>query len=92
MAEREQQLLQQQANNFDSMQVELGDLDVLRLADVSDADLMDDIIPEDTEDEDEFEEDEEEEPEDEDYAMPIGPLPQMIFNDLKSLDEMVSSW
>ena len=89
LAEREQQLLQHQANNFDSMQVELGDLDVLRLADVSDADLIPDCIIEDTEEEDEFEE-EEEEPEDEDYAMPIGPLPQMIFNDLKSLDEMVS--
>ena len=71
------------------MQVELGDLDRLRLAEVSDADLIGDII-EDTEEEDEFEDDEEEEPEDEDYAMPIGPLPQMIFNDLKSLDEMVS--
>ena len=47
------------------MQVELGDLDVLRLADVSDADLIPDCIIEDTEEEDEFEE-EEEEPEDED--------------------------
>ena len=76
------------------MQVELGDLDVLRLADVSDADLIPDCIIEDTEEEEdddfEEEEEEEEEPEDEDYAMPIGPLPQMIFNDLKSLDEMVS--
>ena len=94
LAEREQQLLQHQANNFDSMQVELGDLDVLRLADVSDADLIPDCIIEDTEEEDddfeEEEEEEEEEPEDEDYAMPIGPLPQMVFNDLKSLDEMVS--
>ena len=95
LAEREQQLLQHQANNFDSMQVELGDLDVLRLADVSDADLIPDCIIEDTEEEEdddfeEEEEEEEEEPEDEDYAMPIGPLPQMIFNDLKSLDEMVS--
>merc|ERR1712226_1742856 len=73
------------------MQVELGDLDVLRLADVSDADLIPDCIIEDTEEEDDFEEEEEEEEEaeDEDYAMPIGPLPQMIFNDLKSLDEMV---
>ena len=24
------------------------------------------------------------------YEMPIGPLPQMVTNDLKSLDEMVS--
>ena len=91
LAEREQQLLQHQSNNFDSMQVELGDLDVLRLAEVSGADDLPDCIIEDTEEEDEFEEEEEEEePEDEDYAMPIGPLPQMIFNDLKSLDEMVS--
>ena len=75
------------------MQVELGDLDVLRLAEVSGADDIPDCIIEDTEEEDEFEEEEEEEePEDEDYAMPIGPLPQMIFNDLKSLDEMVSKF
>lgn len=67
----------------------VGDLDALRLADVSSPDLIGDII-EDTEEEDEFEDDAEEEPEDEDYAVPIGPLPQMIFNDLKSLDEMVS--
>jgi hypothetical protein len=39
---------------------------------------------------DEEEEEEEEEEEDEDYAFPIGPLPQNITNDLKSLDEMVS--
>ena len=73
------------------MQVELGDLDIqhqLRLADVEE-DLIEDII-EDTEEDEEFEDEEEEEVEDEDYAMPIGPLPQMIFNDLKSLDEMVS--
>ena len=57
------------------MQVELGDLDVLRLADVSDADLIPDCIIEDTEEEDDFEEEEEEEEvEDEDYAMPIAPL------------------
>ncbi|TRY70714.1 hypothetical protein TCAL_16364 [Tigriopus californicus] len=37
----------------------------------------------------ESETEEEEEEEDEDYAFPIGPLPQMVTNDLKSLDEMV---
>ena len=40
--------------------------------------------------EDEDDEDDEDEPEDEEgYAFPIGPLPQQITNDLKSLDEMV---
>jgi len=34
--------------------------------------------------------DEEEEEEMEGYAFPIGPLPQQVTNDLKSLDEMVS--
>ena len=53
--------------------------------------LIENVTPFQEEDDDfEEEEEEEEEPEDEDYAMPIGPLPQMIFNDLKSLDEMVS--
>ena len=33
----------------------------------------------------------EEEEEEEGYPYPIGPLPQEVFNDLKSLDEMVSS-
>ena len=33
----------------------------------------------------------EEEEEEEGYPYPIGPLPQEIFNDLKSLDEMVRS-
>ena len=36
------------------------------------------------------EEEEEEVEEDQDYEFPIGPMPQHITNDLKSLDEMVS--
>ena len=78
------------AEIFDSMQVEV-DMDELSLADVEYDDHLD-IEEEGDEDEDEDEDDDEEdeEEEDEDYAFPIGPLPQNITNDLKSLDEMVS--
>jgi hypothetical protein len=41
------------------------------------------------EEEEEMEEEEEEEEEDEGYPYPIGPMPQEIYNDLRSLDEMV---
>ncbi len=41
------------------------------------------------EEEDMEEEEEEEEEEDEGYPYPIGPMPQEIYNDLRSLDEMV---
>ena len=88
--------------NFDSMQVEVG-MDDLNLADVELEDLLeaagaghgtgeadDDVDVDDDDDVDDDEEEEEEEEEDEDYAFPIGPLPQNITNDLKSLDEMVS--
>ena len=86
---------------FSSMQVQIDPDDDLNLADVEDGhddedlDDLDDL--EDDEDEDEDEEDEEDEDDDDDeiddmegYEMPIGPLPQMVTNDLKSLDEMVS--
>ena len=76
---------------FDSMQVEV-DMDELSLADVEYEDNLDNLDDVDEEDEDEEEEEEEEEEEDEDYAFPIGPLPQNITNDLKSLDEMVSDF
>ena len=78
------------AEIFDSMQVEV-DMDELSLADVEYDDHLD-VEEEGDEDEDEDEDDDEEdeEEEDEDYAFPIGPLPQNITNDLKSLDEMVS--
>ncbi len=62
---------------FDSMQVEFDVDDDVNLADVEDGD--------------EAEEEEEEEEEMEGYEMPIGPLPQTVTNDLKSLDEMVSN-
>ena len=82
MAEREK-LLEQQ--DFPSMLPGYDDteFDTERLDEVSSPDIIEDII-EDTEEEDVSEDDEE------GYEIPIGPLPQMIFNDLKSLDEMVS--
>jgi len=79
---------------LDSLQVEVDDCE-LRLDDVDDHD--DDLEVEDDKDEEEEEdledeEEEEEEEEDEDYAFPIGPMPQNITNDLKSLDEMVGNF
>lgn len=71
---QQQQLELAAADNFTSMMVEIDDV------------CMDDVEGDDEADEDE---DEEEEEEDEDYAFPIGPLPQTVTNDLKSLDEMV---
>ena len=68
------------ADIFDSMQVEV-DMEELSMADVEYEDNLDQL-----DDLDELDEEEE----DEDYAFPIGPLPQNITNDLKSLDEMVS--
>eukprot|EP00095_Tigriopus_kingsejongensis_P009126 maker-scaffold595_size129005-snap-gene-0.20 protein:Tk09126 transcript:maker-scaffold595_size129005-snap-gene-0.20-mRNA-1 annotation:"hypothetical protein TcasGA2_TC015122" len=56
------------------------------MADVEDNDHDDDHMEDEIEPETEEEEEEEE---DEDYAFPIGPLPQTVTNDLKSLDEMV---
>jgi len=38
-----------------------------------------------------LEEEEEEEEEEEDYSLQYGPVPQIVTNDLKSLDEMVST-
>ncbi len=46
----------------------------------------------DFEEEEEEMEEEEEEEEDEGYPYPIGPMPQEIYNDLRSLDEMVSNY
>ena len=43
------------------------------------------------EEEEEEEEEDEEEEEEEGYPYPIGPMPQEIHNDLRSLDEMVST-
>ena len=92
---RMRMLLEREADVFDSMQVEV-DMDELSLADVeydNNLDHLDDLEEEEEDEEDdeddEEEEEEEEEEEDEDYAFPIGPLPQNITNDLKSLDEMV---
>ena len=73
---------------FDSMQVNFDGEDDFNLADVEDLGQLDEELELELE-----EEEEEEEEEDEDdfgYEMPIGPLPQMVNNDLKSLDEMVS--
>ena len=80
---------------FDSMQVEFDADDCdLNLADVEDLGHDDDLGLEDLEDD--LEEDEEDITDDEDeddmegYEYPIGPMPQEVTNDLKSLDEMVS--
>lgn len=77
---------------FDSMQVEFDVDDDLNMADVEDGNDMDeddlDRIDEDEDDEEE-EEDEEDDTTCFGYDMPIGPLPQQVTNDLKSLDEMV---
>jgi len=81
------------ANMYASMMVEVGDevastdLDDLDDHDRDhdhDHDLDDDGASTSVEDE--------EEEEMEGYAFPIGPLPQQVTNDLKSLDEMVSLW
>ena len=50
-------------------------------------------LEEEEEEEEEYEEEEEEEEEEEDmegYPYPIGPMPQIVSNDLRSLDEMVN--
>ena len=77
------------------MQVEFDADDCdLNLADVEDLGHDDDLGLEDLEDD--LEEDEEDITDDEDeddmegYEYPIGPMPQEVTNDLKSLDEMVS--
>ncbi len=68
--------------------------DQANLADVEEEDDDDDehdeaTTTEDDQGEEEEEDVEEEEEEEEGYAFPIGPLPQQVTNDLKSLDEMV---
>ena len=59
------------------------------MVEIDDVASMDDVEGDDEAEEEPEEEEEEEEEEDEDYAFPIGPLPQTVTNDLKSLDEMV---
>jgi hypothetical protein len=98
--EREQQLEQerrereQELDLFPSLAVEVHD--DTGLDDVEDDfhsyynnkyDDEDDDFEE--EEEEEMDEEEEEEEEDEGYPYPIGPMPQEIYNDLRSLDEMV---
>ncbi len=66
--------------------------DQANLADVEEEDDDDDHDEATTTEDDQGEEEEEdveEEEEEEGYAFPIGPLPQQVTNDLKSLDEMV---
>ena len=85
---------------FDSMQVEFDADDCdLNLADVEDLvghhDLGDDDLgledlDDDLEEEEEITDDEDEDDDMEGYEYPIGPMPQEVTNDLKSLDEMVS--
>ena len=101
--EKAEKLIQQQQNAllnhtgevFDSMQVEFDQEENFgNLADVEDLGLLNEELEDELEEtEPEEEEEEEEEEEDEDvfgYEYPIGPMPQCVNNDLKSLDEMVS--
>lgn len=84
---RKMELMESHELVFDSMAVEFDVDDDLNLADVEDGndeDLEAEIEDDDDDDEDDDEDDME------GYEMPIGPLPQMVTNDLKSLDEMVS--
>ena len=72
-----------------SMLVHVSD-DAADLSEVDEQELpgldeQDEHEEEDDDDDDDYEEEEEEEG----YAFPIGPLPQTVNNDLKSLDEMV---
>ena len=63
--------------------------------DLDDLDDLDDDYDEDdvTDEDDEDDEDDDDDVDDmEGYEMPIGPLPQLVTNDLKSLDEMVSQF
>ena len=87
-------LLNHTGEVFDSMQVEFDQEENFgNLADVEDLGLLNEELEDELEETEPEEEEEEEEEEDEDdfgYEMPIGPLPQMVNNDLKSLDEMVS--
>ena len=75
------------AEMYNSLAVEIDE--DREMADVEDNDLDNDLENEvDIDVEEDEEEEEDEEPEG--YAFPIGPMPQMVTNDLKSLDEMVS--
>lgn len=84
------------ADGLDSLQVEVDDshmrLDDVEYIDDPEEDLEDEEGDEDDDDDVDDDEEEDEEEEDEDYAFPIGPLPQNITNDLKSLDEMVGKY
>lgn len=93
LAAQQAALLNHTGEVFDSMQVEFdGDENFGNLADVEDLGLNEELELEEETEPEETEEEEEEEDEEDDfgYEMPIGPLPQMVNNDLKSLDEMVS--
>ncbi|XP_040580309.1 uncharacterized protein pigs isoform X2 [Lepeophtheirus salmonis] len=79
-------LLKEREEQFNSLHVNLDGDEINHLRDF-DAD-EEDIEEEEEEEETEIS-DEEEDDEDMEYNYPIGPLPQLITNDLKSLDEMV---
>ena len=98
--EKAEKLIQQQQNAllnhtgevFDSMQVEFDQEENFgNLADVEDLGLLNEELEDELEETEPEEEEEEEEDEDVfGYEYPIGPMPQCVNNDLKSLDEMVS--
>ena len=87
------------ADNEAALQKFQEDLDLFPslAVEVPDDTLMDDVEDDfndydndfDEYEEEDLEEEEEEEEEEEGYPYPIGPMPQEVTNDLRSLDEMV---
>ena len=84
---RKMELMESHELVFDSMAVEFDVDDDLNLADVEDGN--DEDLEAEIEDDDDDDDEDDDEDDMEGYEMPIGPLPQMVTNDLKSLDEMV---
>ena len=78
---------------FDADDCDLNLADVEDLVghhDLGDDDLCLEDLDDDLEEEEEITDDEDEDDDMEGYEYPIGPMPQEVTNDLKSLDEMVS--
>ena len=74
----------------EDLKTKMAEMEAYEAEPIFEEDEDDDLEDEDDLlDEEEEEEEEEEVEEDQDYEFPIGPMPQHITNDLKSLDEMV---
>ena len=81
------QKFQDDLDMFPSLAVEVHDDAIMDDVEDNYNDYDDDF---DEYEEEELEEEEEEEEEEEGYPYPIGPMPQEVTNDLRSLDEMVN--